>query len=634
MRLHAAGVYGAGEGAYEQALAMFGAAEDLLRRAGMEFRDVVRTWIHLREMDRDYAELNRARRAFFGERGIDPPPASTGIGGGTVPATHDLGLGLYALTSDRPPARTVMSAATLNEAPDYGADFVRGMRVVEANKDALYVSGTASVDEAGRTAHPGDLDAQVDRMLVNVAALLERQGAGFGDVVSAVTYLKLGCGTGANLIAFAARNPGATCVGIDLSENSVNIGRGGVAELGLDNIALRQGDIAALDAEELGTFDFIIANGVYTWVPVSVRPKLLDIARHCLAANGLAAFGYHTLPGWRFSGAVGEMLRDLTRGAADRPEKIRLARERLEFIAGASTIDKSFYGDHLRTAAERIRKKTDIDFYHEYLDTVNFPVYFHEFMAAADNHGLTYVWDSDIDTGFVDNLPPPIAGGLRQRAAGLIEIEQLMDYLRNRRWRNSILCRRERTPRHDLDPGAIRGFRIAADLTRSGAPAGGAGTVFKDRRGSTITAPDPATLAALSRVAEAWPQDVAFDDLARDPAIGAANVELVAAGLLRLSFLGSCFLYSEPVAVSATVSERPTASALARWRAGKGPDVVNQHHMTVSLDPAARRLIALLDGARDRAALMRELAPQAASERPDSLNSGLEKLRRAALLVG
>ena len=83
-----------------------------------------------------------------------------------------------------------MSAPTLNEAMLYGSDFVRGMRMVETNKIALHVSGTASIDEAGRTAHPGDFEAQVDRMLVNVAALLEGQGATFGDVISAVTYLK------------------------------------------------------------------------------------------------------------------------------------------------------------------------------------------------------------------------------------------------------------------------------------------------------------------------------------------------------------------------------------------------------------------------------------------------------------
>ena len=62
--------------------------------------------------------------------------------------------------------------------------------MVETNKVALHVSGTASIDEAGRTAHPGDFEAQADRMLVNVAALLEGQGATFGDVVSAITYLR------------------------------------------------------------------------------------------------------------------------------------------------------------------------------------------------------------------------------------------------------------------------------------------------------------------------------------------------------------------------------------------------------------------------------------------------------------
>jgi enamine deaminase RidA (YjgF/YER057c/UK114 family) len=189
-RLHAGGLYGLGGDAYGQTLAMFGVAEDLLRQAGMEFRDVVRTWIHLREMDRDYGDLNRARRAFFDARGIDPAPASTGIGGGPVPENHDLCLGVYAVRGVRPPVRTVMTAPTLNEAMLYGSDFVRGMRMVEMNKVALHVSGTASIDEAGRTAHPGDFEAQANRMLVNVAALLEGQGATFGDVISAVTYLK------------------------------------------------------------------------------------------------------------------------------------------------------------------------------------------------------------------------------------------------------------------------------------------------------------------------------------------------------------------------------------------------------------------------------------------------------------
>ena len=193
VRLYAGALYGTGD-AYQQALAMFGVAEDLLQQAGMELRDVVRTWIHLREMDRDYADLNRARRAFFESRGIDPAPASTGIGGTPVPEAHDLCLGVYAVRATRPPpirsVRTVMNTPMLNDAASYGADFARGMRIVETNKVALHISGTASIDESGRTAHPMEFEAQAARMLQNVAALLEGQGASFGDVVTAVTYLK------------------------------------------------------------------------------------------------------------------------------------------------------------------------------------------------------------------------------------------------------------------------------------------------------------------------------------------------------------------------------------------------------------------------------------------------------------
>jgi enamine deaminase RidA (YjgF/YER057c/UK114 family) len=189
-RVYAGGLCGAGETAYEQTLGMFGLAEALLQQAGMEFSDVVRAWIHLREMDRDYGDLNLARREFFKARGIDPVPASTGIGGGPVSSAHDLCLGIYAVKAGHPPLRTVMTSPTLNEAGEYGADFVRGMKMVEANKVALHVSGTASIDEAGRTAHVGDFDAQADRMLVNVAALLDGQGATYGDIVSAVTYVK------------------------------------------------------------------------------------------------------------------------------------------------------------------------------------------------------------------------------------------------------------------------------------------------------------------------------------------------------------------------------------------------------------------------------------------------------------
>lgn len=187
---HTANVYGAGRDAFEQAWNMFCEAERLLQQCGMGFRDVVRTWIHLRDIDRDYDALNRARRKFFLDRGIELRPASTGVQGAPFPDEHDFSLSLSAVRSPRTLDVTRMSTPTLNEAWSYGADFSRGLRLAEANKVTLYISGTASIDEAGRSVHAGDFKAQAARMLDNIESLLAQQGAGFDDLVSGITYLR------------------------------------------------------------------------------------------------------------------------------------------------------------------------------------------------------------------------------------------------------------------------------------------------------------------------------------------------------------------------------------------------------------------------------------------------------------
>src|SRR5262249_34416522 len=188
--LHSTNMYGVGGTAYEQLWNGFRAAERLLEQCGMGIHDVVRTWIHLRRIDRDYDALNRARREFFLQRGIDPRPASTGVQGVPFPDVHDVSLRFHAITSPHRHELTAISTPSLNEAWSYGADFSRGLRVTDTNKVTLHVSGTASVDERGHTAHVGDFVGQVDRMLHNIASLLERYGATFEHVISGITYLK------------------------------------------------------------------------------------------------------------------------------------------------------------------------------------------------------------------------------------------------------------------------------------------------------------------------------------------------------------------------------------------------------------------------------------------------------------
>jgi enamine deaminase RidA (YjgF/YER057c/UK114 family) len=93
----------------------------------------------------------------------------------------------------RPISRRAITAhAVLNEACDYPrpSSFSRGIRFDPAETSILLISGTASVDEAGLTAHPGDFRAQLWRTYRNITALLAAEGATWRDVVRTTCYLR------------------------------------------------------------------------------------------------------------------------------------------------------------------------------------------------------------------------------------------------------------------------------------------------------------------------------------------------------------------------------------------------------------------------------------------------------------
>ncbi|HET8946102.1 MAG TPA: Rid family hydrolase [Candidatus Polarisedimenticolia bacterium] len=173
-----------------QAARLFARAGSVLMREGIPFRQVARTWIFLAEIDRDYAALNRARRAFFEASDVRPAPASTGIGGRPAANGRLIALDLVAFDGLQGDAMRPLSAPTMNEAPSYGSDFSRGFEVRLADRRLVFVSGTASIDRRGEVLHPGDIEMQADRMLQNVDRLLHAAGAGFDSLAHAVTYVK------------------------------------------------------------------------------------------------------------------------------------------------------------------------------------------------------------------------------------------------------------------------------------------------------------------------------------------------------------------------------------------------------------------------------------------------------------
>ncbi len=86
--------------------------------------------------------------------------------------------------------RAITNHDALNEAYDYGSAFSRGMRVDLNGITILLISGTASIDEAGRTVHVGDLRAQLRRTYDNITKLLAAEGATWHDIVRTTCYLR------------------------------------------------------------------------------------------------------------------------------------------------------------------------------------------------------------------------------------------------------------------------------------------------------------------------------------------------------------------------------------------------------------------------------------------------------------
>lgn len=86
--------------------------------------------------------------------------------------------------------RAVSEPRVLNEAAAYGSAFSRALRIDVGGIAILLISGTASIDEQGKTVHVGDFRAQLRRTYKNITGLLEAEGATWHDIVRTTCYLR------------------------------------------------------------------------------------------------------------------------------------------------------------------------------------------------------------------------------------------------------------------------------------------------------------------------------------------------------------------------------------------------------------------------------------------------------------
>ncbi len=274
--------------------------------------------------------------------------------------------------------------------------------------------------------------------------------------------LELGCAAGGNIIPFAVRFPNSQIVGIDSSEEYIQKGIELKNQLNLTNIDLIATDILEVDLS-IGKFDYIIVHDVYSWVTDEVRKKILSICRENLNPNGLVFLSYHTFPGWNNLSTVRDFALYHAQNFETIPEKINQVRLLFDYVSEVVQNSDSAYAKLMMETAEMLKNKPDFSIEHDFLDPKSKAFYFSQFIQVAKENGLQYVVDADISKLYINNYPKIIKDKIG-KIDDPIRMEQFLDFLTNRAFRQTILCHEDQVINKTLSLDLLPDFYFKMNL--------------------------------------------------------------------------------------------------------------------------------------------------------------------------
>ncbi|WP_455220809.1 methyltransferase regulatory domain-containing protein [Kaarinaea lacus] len=418
--------------------------------------------------------------------------------------------------------------------------------------------------------------------------------------------LEIGCASGGNLIPMAYYWPESTCVGVELSEKQAAEGNRLIRELGLKNISIIQGDVLSLD-ESLGTFDYIIAHGVYSWAPANVQDHLVKLCRQLLKPNGIAYISYNTFPGWQLRLPIRDMMLYHSRDAKSPQEKLDKSIEMLRIMAAGLTDSSSLSEKWLKQEVAQLLERSPSYLMHDYLEDNNAPVYFHEFMDHVFRHQLQYFADADLYTMLGSTLSKEAEAEL-DKLDDLVEYEQYLDFFYIRYFRTSLLCHEDVNISRELDVEKLRQWYFCAqlksqqeiDLYTTDAQ------VFIDQSGASFNIAQPLTKAALVELTYIYPNSHSWTDLLQRAQTILAEVESPYAGTEPDELLSELFnLYVSKGLWLSTVkrefrndfTSQPRANRLAQvYGRNNKCCVASVHHASLQLDSMEQYLLSLMNG--------------------------------------
>ena len=431
--------------------------------------------------------------------------------------------------------------------------------------------------------------------------------------------LEMGCASGGNLIPMAYHLPESQFVGVDLSQEQVRMGGEVIRDLGLNNVRIENASIMDID-ESWGKFDYIINHGVFSWVPAEVQEKMLAVASENLEANGLAYFSYNVYPGWHMREMIRHMMLYHTAQFEDQGLQIQQARALVDFLAKSVPTEKNYYGMLLKNEMDLIKRSKDYYLFHEHLEIENAPMYFHQFAEMADKNGLQFLGESEFSTMLTSGFSKEVSDTLKRISKNIVQTEQYMDFVRNRMFRQTVLCKKDCVINRNINPERLYNYLFSTTAAAQDNKTD-YGTdcriTFKKPQGPSISTNRPLTKAAIFALRESWPKAMPLDELVQASKkrledaglaeqINAEDSQLkriIAGDLLQSMTISLVDYHTWQADFVTEISEKPMVSPLAVRYARNSLRTINQRHESVPLDGALGHMIPLVDGTRDKTAI-------------------------------
>jgi SAM-dependent methyltransferase len=431
------------------------------------------------------------------------------------------------------------------------------------------------------------------------------------------SVLEIGAGDGSNLIPMALTAPEGRFVGFDLAGEPVRRGNEVIAALGLRNIRLFQADILDVDFGD-EKFDYIIAQGVYSWVPPPVREALMRLVGQRLAPGGVAYVSFNALPGGYIRRAIRHELLFAVRDVVGLTARMEAAMQTLQAWPAPSTSQSAFRRAMAEEAAV-MKTRSLAALTHDELSGAYHPAFLQDYAEGAVRHGLQ-VFTSANGTDLAEWFAPP---GAPDDFDPIVRAQQ-SDFEGVRFFREPLLVGAGETPLRRPRPEFVARTHVSSRARRIGQ------NLFDGDAGARFTLSDEALAGALERLAAIWPATAPASDLGLDEG------RLLA--LISLYGVRALALYGGPSRFVVAAGDRPMASPLARLQAARGETRLTtlRHTMRDVDDDFSRGFLASLDGTRSRAEIARDIAPRfnlTAEAGLAPLGVLLDVLARAPLLV-